>query len=633
LDSKARAPGSTPDVVVLRGPGGVGKSALAAHWLDGVRDRYPDGQLYAELAGSAGEPVAVEDLLGVFLRSLGVSGDRVPEGLAERVGLYRSVTTGRSLALLLEDAVSAAQVRSLLPPSGTSVVVVTTKRPLPGLIAEGATIVPVRPMDHDIALEMLESCIGADRVAADRTGARALVALCSGLPIAVRAAAALMVLRPRWTIADLVDALRDEQRRLDVLAVEDDLSVRATFDVSYWDLSTTAAAVYRVLGAHPGSWVCTELVGTACQVSRSEARATLDELVDACLLEETADDLYRCHDLVHAHAHTIAVSELGATSQLDTVRAVLEWHLAVAQEAGRVVLPARAVLPYAFDRSTVLPDGLAEHRTALTWLERHRHDLAASIRSAAQQGWHDLAYALGDSLQPLFILHRHFGEAVEVDSLALQCALELGDTHAEINMRKRLARAYLRLDRFEPAQQHIDELLRRSRQSDDRGGIVSGLKSLGGLLSRRRQHSAAVEAFAEAAQLVRDLHAPRREGLTLLDLGRSLLDADRAQQAADELTRASNLLSSLDTPDQYNAARATMLLALALLRMDEHASARQCIQGALPVLEAAGADAELARAHDIAAEIHLATGERELAQDHRRRARELASVVSPGPAG
>ncbi len=629
LDSSQQAQRRTPSVVVLRGPGGVGKSALAAHWLNDVRDRFPDGQLYAELVGSSGEPVAVEDLLGVFLRSLGVAGHRVPEGLAERVGLYRSATADRSLAILLEDAVSAAQVRSLLPASGTSVVVVTTKRPLPGLIAEGATVVPVQPMDHDIALELLEASVGTDRVAADRDGARVLVALCSGLPIAVRVTAALMVLRPRWMIADLVDALRDEHARMDVLAVDDDLSVRATFDVSYWDLSSAAASAYRVLGVHPGRWVRSEMVATALQVSRSAARTMLDELADACLLDEAGDDLYRCHDLVHAHAHTMAASDLDATSRHDIARAILEWHLAVAREAGHVVLPARRVLPLALDRTVDLPDALAEQRTALAWLERHRHDLTAAIRSGVEHGWHDLAYAIGDALQPLFILHRHFGEAVEVNSLALRSALALGDADAEINMRKRLARAYLRLDRLELAQRHIDELLRISGQRGNRRGLASGLKSLGGLRSRSGRHDDAVEAFAEAARITGELAEPRREALTLLDLGRSLLDAGRAGQAVDDLARARELLSSVDIEDVYNAARATALLALARLRLDDGAAARGCIQEALPVLEAAGADAELARAHEIAAEIHAAADELDIAREHRRRAQDIMSVVSP----
>lgn len=631
LDSCVRARGETPNVVVLRGPGGVGKSALAVRWLSSVHQRYSDGQLYAELAQADGAPVAVEDVLGVFLRSLGVPGDRVPEGLAERVGLYRTVTAERSLAILLDDVISAAQVKSLLPSSGTSVIVVTTKRPLPALIAEGASAVDVRPMDQAAALELLETSVGAERVATDRTAALDLVRLCSGLPIAVRVVAALMVLRPRWRVADLVDMLRDEQRRLEVLAV-DDLSVRATFDVSYWDLSSDAARAYQVLGVHPGSLVCADMVATACQTTRPQARAMLDDLVDAGLLDEVGDDLYQCHDLVHAHARAVAASELDPATRGELSRGILEWHLAVVQATSSVVLPARRVVRYEFGRPVAMPDGLTDRPVALEWLERHRHDVAAAIRSGHDWGWHELAYALGDALQPLFILHKHFGEAAEVNAQSLQSALEMGDADAATNMRKRLARVYVRLDRLELAQQHIDELLRVSRQRGDRRGIVSGLKSLAILHSRRGRHDDAVDAFAEAARLARELHALRTEGLARVDLGHSLLAANRSREAVEELARARALLSSLDTPDDFNAARATMLLALAHLRVGDTQAAVQFIQTALLAVEQTGANTELARAHEIAVEIYTTAGERDRARDHQRRANDIDAEGSARPA-
>lgn len=632
LESSVRAGERTPRVVVVRGPGGVGKSALAAQWLDSVRHQFGDGQLYAELARTTGEPVAVEDILGMFLRSLGVAADRVPEGLAERVGLYRSMTAGLSMVILLDDAISAAQVRSLTPSSGATVVVVTTKRPLAGLIADGALAVQLQPMDHEAALELLENCVGSDRLTADHEAARSLVALCSGLPVAIRVVAALMVLRSRWTVAQLVDALRDEYRRLDVLEVEDDLSVRATFDVSYHHLSPSAAFVYRVVGVHLGALISTEMVSTVAGMSLPDARVMLDELTDASLLEEVDHDVYGCHDLVHTHARSVAVSGFDEATRTRMTRAILEWHLAVAQETGRVVLPARRVLQYAFERANTIPAGLTEHHAALRWLERHRHDLASAIHGSAEHGWNDLAYVLGDALQPLFILHKHFGEAIEVTTIALRSATALGDPDAETNMRKRLARTYVRLDMFDQAQQHIDQLLHASQARGDQLGIASGLKTLAGLHSRRNRHDEAVLAFAEAASIARHLGLRRREGLTLIDLGRSLLDVGRPHDALDELGRAQALLSTPDAPDHYNAARATILSARAHHAQGDNASAMLCVAEALPLLESVDADVELARAHDIAAQIYAAAGELDRAETHRRSAADIMSVVSARPA-
>ena len=118
-------------VVLLRGPGGVGKTALALHWLDRTAEHFPDGQLYADLTLSDGEPVLVDDILGQFLRALGLAPQRVPGGLVERAALYRSVTSGSRLAVLLDNAVSAAQVRVLLPASAGAVVV-TSRRAYQG---------------------------------------------------------------------------------------------------------------------------------------------------------------------------------------------------------------------------------------------------------------------------------------------------------------------------------------------------------------------------------------------------------------------------------------------------------------------------------------------------------------------
>ncbi len=120
--------------------------ALALRWLGEVAERFPNGSLYADLALSTGQPVAPEDVLGYFLRALGVAPQRVPPGLAERTALYRSVTAQLDLVVLLDNAASAAQAKVLLPVAPNSLAVVTSRRPLLGLVATGAHAVQVDPL-------------------------------------------------------------------------------------------------------------------------------------------------------------------------------------------------------------------------------------------------------------------------------------------------------------------------------------------------------------------------------------------------------------------------------------------------------------------------------------------------------
>jgi len=83
-------------VIVVTGPAGVGKTALAVNWAHRVCADFPDGALLAELRGYAvGKPATPEETLGRFLRALGVDTRHVPAGIEEMTSLYRSATNGR----------------------------------------------------------------------------------------------------------------------------------------------------------------------------------------------------------------------------------------------------------------------------------------------------------------------------------------------------------------------------------------------------------------------------------------------------------------------------------------------------------------------------------------------------------
>ena len=75
--------------VVVAGPPGIGKSALAARLAHRLSERYPDGQLAASLGGGIGTPATPEEVLERFLDDLG-AGLTGPADLDRLVARFRS---------------------------------------------------------------------------------------------------------------------------------------------------------------------------------------------------------------------------------------------------------------------------------------------------------------------------------------------------------------------------------------------------------------------------------------------------------------------------------------------------------------------------------------------------------------
>ncbi|WP_326600036.1 ATP-binding protein [Streptomyces sp. NBC_01803] len=144
-------------VVMLHGPAGSGKSALAARWLGQIADTYPDGQLTTDLSYAT----APGDVLGAWLRALG---EPVPGSTAGRMADWRSVTATRRLAIVVEGTVDAGRVRPLLPTGTGCLTVVTGRDPLPALDAAGAAFYRVGPLDETAARDLLTHGLDPDRI-------------------------------------------------------------------------------------------------------------------------------------------------------------------------------------------------------------------------------------------------------------------------------------------------------------------------------------------------------------------------------------------------------------------------------------------------------------------------------------
>jgi hypothetical protein len=195
LDKAFRSP------MIIEGAPGAGRSALAVRWARSRRDAFTDGELYLDLNG-----LSAREALEILLGGLRLPG-RLPDDVESRSALFRSALAGRRMLVLLDNALSAEQVRPLLP-GGRNAVLITSSALLPGLVArDGAERLSLAPLAESEASTLLFELIGTRRCMAEPKAVAELATLCSGLPLALRVAAEYA---SRLELTECVTALRDE---------------------------------------------------------------------------------------------------------------------------------------------------------------------------------------------------------------------------------------------------------------------------------------------------------------------------------------------------------------------------------------------------------------------------------------
>ncbi len=300
-------------LVAITGTAGVGKTTLAVHWAHRVADRFPDGQLFADLRGySTGAAAKPTVVLARFLRDLGMRPDRVPDSLEDMSSVYRSVLAGRRVLILLDNARNADQVRPLLPGAPGCLALITSRDRLDSLaVREGVHRMPIPVMTTDEATAMLQRNLGAGRVAEEPGAAELLAARCAYLPLALQIAVSHLAYDPTMSLAGYADQLTTGD---DLTAFEIDGDAHATlsttFDLSYRTLSPGAQQLFRRLGrleAGRGHDIA-DLAGVLRR-SEVETRRLADQLCRAHLLELNAGGRYQMHGLLRQYAANRADAE------------------------------------------------------------------------------------------------------------------------------------------------------------------------------------------------------------------------------------------------------------------------------------------------------------------------------------
>ena len=619
----------TGALLVISGTAGVGKTALAVAWSLAHSQEFPDGQLYADLGGySQQQPITAEDILGGFLRALGVAPDRVPARLAERVALLRTITHGSRVCVLLDNAISAAQVRILAITAPGCATLVTTRDSISGLTMDGARFHQLDPWRAETGVAFIRRALGEERVQGEPDAALRVAELCGGLPLALGVAAAKLASRPRWTLGRLAKALEHDGERLSLLDVDEDSAVMPALDGSYQVLDDEHARLYRALGRCPVLWFEPVMVAAVVDSSVDEAEDRIDALVGANLLEalDEQKDRHRFHDLVRLHAAHCAGQALSHEGD-ESFERLLDFFLAATTAAEEILTPSHRILGRDFRHEPISEFPFSGETQALAWLDWHRQNLMSVLRHCARRELHRIVWQLADAMWPLFLRLRYIEDRREAHTLAVAAARADGDRAAEGSLLLSLASGLSAHEKYPEAAECCDQAAAVYRQLDDPRGLAQAFDTRAKIHVRLGEWNEAEPLFQRALALRERVGYRRGVALTYQGLGK--VAAARGELAlADEYLQRSYVGLEAEG-DRYDAAWSQALRAQAVADLGDIERALGLLDEAFARMRSAGSVFGRAGLLEIYGRIHQADGRAAEARECYREAAELFASSDP----
>ncbi len=276
--------------LVLWGPGGTGKTTLAARLADLLVDSFPDGVIWVDVQAND----SVWTIQNTIAESLGCNLREEP--LAIRARKLHSRLRKKRCLLILDDLWAMPDINTLQLGSPTSRMLCTTRdnKVIDSLDASAITI---GGLSEQEGLALLTRWAGYTVKNGE------LVKRLGGLALAVKLMAGQ--LRTGVPVEDILNELQTKQIDLDIFDLDTPQhrteSLRLCFDLSYQRLSKMVQQRFAELGYFVTNTIQIDAIVAVWGLSLQDAGNILKQLQRFALIERYGQ-VYQLHPLLHTYA-------------------------------------------------------------------------------------------------------------------------------------------------------------------------------------------------------------------------------------------------------------------------------------------------------------------------------------------
>lgn len=581
------------------GPPGTGKTALVRQLAVDQVERFPLlWRVYVDLDDlRMGDMLRLAEVKRIILGQLDITDIAAGDAALERQ--YECILATRHLLLVLDNALSGAEVDALVRPWPAALVLVTTRDLTRDLQACGPHWIELPGLDVPGAIELLETWIPEQAVTAERAAVVTLLNRFERHPHAINVIGSIL----KWRAGE-PDPVANLSAELEQMGIDelDDL-FEAVLSGRLARVPEGMREQFCLLALCPAGEFTLETAGILLGPT---ARRVVDRLRELGLIEVISAGRYRMSWSVSRFAAGLG-TPAGAVEAMDRLLAHYAGLAVAADLAGdRPGNPRMRYYPV--PQAVRWPDG----QDRMLWLDVEAEVLGALVEYAYVHGRDDEVAQLCGALELVSLARGRYELCLAAFERGVLAAQRQGALLLLARQYALCGRMATLSHRFDHARTALDAAREIASRTGD-PALTATIEEFCGRLAEELAGTAAVpdrlpaiEAFARALEIDRRHpdDARRARGIHARMLANVLIKAGRAGEALPLLREAIDC-----TVEDRNASRVYVVWAKYAVALGDLENARANLSEAQRLAATAGSAQYRVEFEDLAAEIDFRAGE------------------------